>query len=259
MYYDNKSTFYIKQYGPAVITIAICLVLVFGGLYIYLSSNKNNMPNDSLVAKTVSNENELVAKQSDFSEIEEQDDSLEDVVSNVEEIKHQEPEIIQENTVSALTAEETEIIPEEKVEDVTNITYNTVLTSELKNLKKLEKSHEVTVLGIDDEYNILLEVSNNNYKASLIGIDYKKSSKNIKERLNNDLVNKKVRVAFDNVRLQDGKLCVYLYVDENLYNEQLLNDGLAIINVEKANTSMLNNLVVAQKDAKLNSLGIWNK
>ena len=257
MYYDNKSTFYIKQYGPAVITIAICLVLVFGGLYIYLSSNKNNMPNDSLVAKTVSNENELVAQQSDFSEIEKQNDSLEEVVPIGEEVEHQEPEIIQENTVSAVIAEETEIIPE--VKDVTNITYNTVLTSELKNLKKLEKSDKVTVLGIDDEYNILLDISNNNYKASLIGIDYKKSSNNIKEKLNNDLVNKNVRIAFDNVRLQDGKLCVYLYVDENLYNEQLLNDGLAIINVEKANTSMLNNLVVAQKDAKSNSLGIWNK
>ena len=257
MYYDNKSTFYIKQYGPAVITIAICLVLVFGGLYIYLSSNKNNMPNDSLVAKTVSNENELVAQQSDFSEIEKQNDNLEEVVPIGEEVEHQEPEIIQENTVSAVIAEETEIIPE--VKDVTNITYNTVLTSELKNLKKLEKSDKVTVLGIDDEYNILLDISNNNYKASLIGIDYKKSSNNIKEKLNNDLVNKNVRIAFDNVRLQDGKLCVYLYVDENLYNEQLLNDGLAIISVEKANTSMLNNLVVAQKDAKSNSLGIWNK
>lgn len=252
MYYDNKSTFYIKQYGPAVITIAICLILVFGGLYIYLSSNKNNMPNNSLVAKTVSNKNELVAKQSDFSEIEEKNDSLEKVIPIGEEVEHQEYEIIQENTVSAVTAEE-------KVKDVTNITYNTVLTSELKNLKKLEKSNEVTVLGIDDEYNILLDISNNNYKASLIGIDYKKSSENIKEELNNDLVNKNVRVAFDNVRLQDGKLCVYLYVDEKLYNEQLLNDGLAIINVEKANTSMLNNLVVAQKDAKSNNLGIWNK
>jgi len=259
MYYDNKSTFYIKQYGPAVITIAICLVLVFGGLYIYLSSNKNNMPNDSLIAKTVSNENELVAKQSDFSEIEEKNDSLENVVPIGEEIEQQEPAIIQENEVSIVAEEETEIIPEEKVVDITNITYNTVLTSELKNLNKLEKSNEVTVLGIDDEYNILLNISNNNYKASLIGIDYKKSSNNIKEKLNNDLVNKNVRIAFDNVRLQNGKLCVYLYVDENLYNEQLLNDGLAIISVEKANTSMLNNLVVAQKDAKSNSLGIWNK
>ena len=39
MYYDNKSTFYIKQYGPAVFTIVVSLVLVLGGLYIYLSSN----------------------------------------------------------------------------------------------------------------------------------------------------------------------------------------------------------------------------
>ena len=51
MYYDNKSTFYIKQYGPAAFTIALSLVLVVGGLYIYLSSNKNNNPQDTLVAK----------------------------------------------------------------------------------------------------------------------------------------------------------------------------------------------------------------
>ena len=92
-----------------------------------------------------------------------------------------------------------------------------------------------------------------------IGIDYKKSGLDIKDKLNSDLANKKVTIAFDNVKVQDNTLCVYLYVDGNLYNQKLLKDGLAILNVEKANTSLLNELVNAQKQAKTNNIGIWQK
>ena len=63
----------------------------------------------------------------------------------------------------------------------------------------------------------------------------------------------------DNVKDKDNTLCVYLYVDGNLYNHKLLKDGLAILNVEKANTSLLNELVNAQKQAKTNNIGIWQK
>ena len=61
------------------------------------------------------------------------------------------------------------------------------------------------------------------------------------------------------MKVQDNTLCVYLYVDGNLYNQKLLKDGLAILNVEKANTSLLNELVNAQKQAKTNNIGIWQK
>lgn len=249
MYYDNKSTFYIKQYGPAVFTIVISLVLVLGGLYIYLSSNRNNRPQDTLVAKNNIQNEQVVSKQE--TTLEEETNSLEKV-----------PEENNVNENTTLAKIENEVVKvEEKKQDINinNLKISNVLSAELRALGKLEKSKEITAIGIDDDNNIILNISDNNYKASLIGIDYKKSNSNIKDKLNNDLSNKKVTVAFDNVKIQDNKLCVYLYVDGTLYNESLLKDGLAILKVEKANTSLLNELVNAQKQAKLNNIGIWKK
>lgn len=249
MYYDNKSTFYIKQYGPAVFTIIISLVLVLGGLYIYLSSNRNNRPQDTLVAKNNIQNEQVVSKQETTPE--EQTNSLEKV-----------PEENNVNENTTLDKIENEVVKvEEKKQDINinNLKISNVLSAELIALGKLEKSKEITALGVDDDNNIILNISDNNYKASLIGIDYKKSNSNIKDKLNNDLSNKKVTVAFDNVKIQNNKLCVYLYVDGTLYNESLLKDGLAILKVEKANTSLLNELVNAQKQAKANNIGIWKK
>lgn len=248
MYYDNKSTFYIKQYGPAVFTIVISLVLVLGGLYIYLSSNRNNKPQDTLVAKNSTQDVQLVEQNNNI----EQTNSLQEVELNKEE------EVKQEETKQAETNNESNA-NEANIININDIDITKVLSSELRALNKLEKSKEVTVLGIDDDKNIILNISDKNYKASLIGVDYKKSKSDIRDKINNDLANKKVTIAFDNVKIQNDTLCVYLYLDGNLYNKTLLNNGLAILNVEKANTSLLNDLVNAQKQAKTNNIGIWQK
>lgn len=248
MYYDNKSTFYIKQYGPAVFTIVISLVLVLGGLYIYLSSNRNNKPQDTLVAKNSTQDVQLVEQNNNI----EQTNSLQEVELNKEE------EVKQEETKQAETNNESNA-NEANIININDIDITKVLSSELRALNKLEKSKEVTVLGIDDDKNIILNISDKNYKASLIGVDYKKSKSDIRDKINNDLANKKVTIAFDNVKIQNDTLCVYLYLDGNLYNKTLLSNGLAILNVEKANTSLLNDLVNAQKQAKTNSIGIWQK
>lgn len=248
MYYDNKSTFYIKQYGPAVFTIVISLVLVLGGLYIYLSSNRNNKPQDTLVAKNSTQDVQLVEQNNNI----EQTNSLQEVELNEKE------EVKQEETKQAETNNESNA-NEANIININDIDITKVLSSELRALNKLEKSKEVTVLGIDDNKNIILNISDKDYKASLIGVDYKKSKSDIKDKINNDLTNKKVTIAFDNVKIQDNTLCVYLYLDGNLYNKTLLSNGLAILNVEKANTSLLNDLVNAQKQARTNNIGIWQK
>lgn len=248
MYYNNKSTFYIKQYGPAVFTIVISLVLVLGGLYIYLSSNRNNKPQDTLVAKNNAQDVQLVEQNNNI----EQTNSLQEVELKKEEVKQEETKQVETNSNESNTNEEKNI-------NINDIAITNILSSELRTLNKLEKSKEVTVLGIDDDKNIILNISDKNYKASLIGIDYKKSKSDIKDIINNDLINKKVTIAFDNVKIQDNTLCIYLYLDGNLYNQHLLKDGLAILKVEKANTSLLNELVNAQKQAKSNNIGIWQK
>ena len=250
MYYDNKSTFYIKQYGPAAFTIALSLVLVVGGLYIYLSSNKNNKPQDTLVAKNDTQSEQQV----------EQSNSLQDVKEN--NVSNSTPNVVVEKKDENINQNVSNTTNASEVKSSVNINdvkITNVLSAELRALNKLEKSKELTVVGVDDNKNIIINANDKNYKASLIGIDYKKSGLDIKDNLNSDLANKKVTIAFDNVKFQDNTLCVYLYVDGNLYNQKLLKDGLAILNVEKANTSLLNELVNAQKQAKTNNIGIWQK
>lgn len=255
MYYDNKSTFYIKQYGPAVFTIVISLVLVLGGLYIYLSSNRNNRPQDTLVAKDVTEQQQIV-----LNENSETTNSLQEVKPKEEkkEVEVVEKEETKKEETKPVVAEvETKEVTE-KV-NVNDIKISNTLSSELKKLSKLEKLNDVKVLGIDDNKNIIVEISKNNYKICLIGIDYKKSNNNIKDKLDSDLTNKTISIAFDNVKQENDTLCAYVYVDGNLYNKEILKNGLAILKVEKANTSLLTELVNAQKEAKTNNIGIWQK
>ena len=42
MYYDSKSSFYVKQYGPKVFIIVFSLLLVSAGLYIYMRNNEKH-------------------------------------------------------------------------------------------------------------------------------------------------------------------------------------------------------------------------
>ena len=252
MYYDNKSTFYIKQYGPAAFTIALSLVLVVGGLYIYLSSNKNNNPQDTLVAKNDTQSEQQVEQSNSLQDVKE--DNVSNSTPNVVEEKKDVNININQNVSNTTKASEVK-----SSVNINDVKITNVLSAELRALNKLEKSKELTVVGVDDNKNIIINANDKNYKASLIGIDYKKSGLDIKDKLNSDLANKKVTIAFDNVKVQDNTLCVYLYVDGNLYNQKLLKDGLAILNVEKANTSLLNELVNAQKQAKTNNIGIWQK
>ena len=250
MYYDNKSTFYIKQYGPAAFTIALSLVLVVGGLYIYLSSNKNNNPQDTLVAKNNTQSEQQVEQSNSLQDVKE--DNVSNSTPNV--VEEKKDVNINQNVSNTTNASEVK-----SSVNTNDVKIANVLSAELRALNKLEKSKELTVVGVDDNKNIIINANDKNYKASLIGIDYKKSGLDIKDKLNSDLANKKVTIAFDNVKVQDNTLCVYLYVDGNLYNQKLLKDGLAILNVEKANTSLLNELVNAQKQAKTNNIGIWQK
>ena len=255
MYYDNKSTFYIKQYGPAVLTIVISLVLVLGGLYIYLSSNRNNKPQDTLVAKNVTEQQQI-----EVNENTETTNSLQEAEKKEEESKTEivEKEEPKKEEVKPVVAEvETKEVTE-KV-NVNDIKISNTISSNIKKLSKLEKLNDVKVLGVDDNKNIVVNISENNYKISLIGIDYKKSNNNIKDKLDNDLTNKTISIAFDNVKQENDTLCAYIYVDGNLYNKELLKNGLAILKVEKANTSLLTELVNAQKEAKTNNIGIWQK
>lgn len=69
MYYDNKSTFYIKQYGPAVLVGICSIVLIGSGLFIYFKNTSTN-PLKIETSKQVNNKNTVVKPASENVETE---------------------------------------------------------------------------------------------------------------------------------------------------------------------------------------------
>ena len=65
MYYDNKRTFYIKQYGPtALVSVVVIALLTVGSILYFKNSTSNNLiasePNEQVVDVAKKNETEPV-------------------------------------------------------------------------------------------------------------------------------------------------------------------------------------------------------
>ena len=225
MYYDSKSDFYIRQYGPKIGIALLSVAIIVSGIYIYCST-QNNASHSIMEAKN----NEQVIEQNSLKDV--------NVYNDSKEVKE---EILEEM-------------------DEVDIEISRGLTATLKNLKVLDKTDKCKVESVSDNNAVVVFLGNRYYEINLIGMDYSRSNKNLTETIRKDLEGKEVRLAFDKLRVKGGQVYGYVYLDEKVsYNEQLLQKGLTFIKIEKTNTSMLDKLVNAQKEAKDNKLGIWAK
>lgn len=224
MYYDSKSSFYVRQYGPKVFFIVFSIVLIISGLYIYLSSNNviTNNNHQNQVAKN--NEN-----------------IIDDKNNNIPKEN--------ENT-------EEDNLKGEPKEDIKTVSTN--LSDSLNSLTILEKSKLGTVQSVTKDGKVIVEIEDSLYKISLVGIDYSKSPSNISEVMTNDLKDKSVNISFDKLKVKDSEIYAYIYIGDELYNKRLLNEGLATLKVERTNTSLLDELLNSQLYARSISKGIWS-
>lgn len=55
MYYENKRTFYLKQYGPAVILLFVALILIGTGIYISVKPDSKDIANNNKTPNVVNN------------------------------------------------------------------------------------------------------------------------------------------------------------------------------------------------------------
>lgn len=221
MYYDSKSDFYIRQYGPKIGIAVLSIALIVSGVCIYCSTLKGSKSTDIISAENKIEEN--------ITTIE--NDSLQEV--NQEQ--------------------------NEEVDKV-DIEISRGLTATLKNLDILGKTDPCEVESVTDNNSVVIFLGSRYYEINLIGIDYSRSPANINEILKENLEGKQVRLAFDKLRVKGGQVYGYVYLEDDIsYNETLLKDGLAIVKIEKTNTSLLSKLVEAQKIAKTNLVGIWKK
>lgn len=51
MYYNNKTTFYVRQYGPMILIMLLSVLLIGSGVLIYLNGSASNQtPNETIIA-----------------------------------------------------------------------------------------------------------------------------------------------------------------------------------------------------------------
>ena len=229
MYYDNKSTFYLKQYGPAVVVSVLSLVLIASGVYIYIKSSDMENP---FKAKTEINQ----AINTNTATI------------NKDESVKEEDALVNEPKIEEV-AKTTEPVAEVEVTDV----------KYFENLVALEKSKDVNVIKVSDSGKITLEINGDKLEVTLIGIDFKYSKGTAVEKIKTDLLDKKVKMAFGKLRSDSDNIYAYIFKDNSLYNADLLKTGLVTLKTERTNIELNNDLSAAQAYARQNSLGVWKK
>ncbi len=198
MYYDNKSSFYFKQYGVPILAITLSIILIGAGSFIYWSSSTANASNQNMV-----------------------------VASN-------------------------------ELKDVDKSTVQ-ILGKNLANLKAMQTSGEGIIKEINHDGSIVFELNELAVTLQMIGIDTTKVSDNYIQSLKDDLVGKTAKIAFDKEKIVNGNVYAYIYVNNTLYNEYVLDNGLANLRKETVNTTLSEQLKQAQAYAKQLSKGIWKK
>ncbi len=139
--------------------------------------------------------------------------------------------------------------PENKVASVTPVEKDayTYTKQAIKGTVKEVNGITVTLVSNGEEHEI-----------NLIGIESTKDTETLTKRMSLDLTGKNVVVDFDTVKSEKGKTYGYLYIDNDFYNETLLEDGLANLRAERNNINKLDVLAKAQISARNQGLGIWN-
>ncbi len=234
MYYDNKRTFYVKQYGPTVIVSVIAIALISTGVLFYFNSNSKN-PNDAIASKP--------------------DEDLVDVATNIEDNVNevQEPEKVEPEPQPDVQA------PAPSTEEETSALKETEVVPYFSNLEKLIISNEVDVTSVDNNGNVSLEYNGDKLTVAMIGINYTYATDATYNKIKSDLEGKKVKIAFDSEREVNGTSYAYIYLNDKLYNATLLESGLATLKSERVNVALATDLSKAQADARSNKLGVWNR
>ena len=116
-----------------------------------------------------------------------------------------------------------------------------------------------TITDINDDGSIIFKFNELAIKLNLIGVDTTSTTTNYIETLKNDLVGKEAKIAFDNIKIENSNVYAYVYVDNILYNQSILENGLAKLKDESKNVTLQNELKQAQAYAKQLSKGVWKK
>lgn len=128
---------------------------------------------------------------------------------------------------------------------------------ELKNLPCLELSNVGKITEVKDNANVIFNYNEKIYELTLIGIDTENAIPELINIMRNDLLNEDIQIAFDNNKTDGQNIFAYIYLNNKLYNEYLLESGISTLKAEQINTTYLSDFKQAQAYAKQLSNGIW--
>ena len=161
---------------------------------------------------------------------------------------------IEENYNIDLSIGDTEVINEEKT---------TKSESDIADLK------EYKVVRVVDGDTFVVDYDGTEERIRLIGIDTPESvhpneSKNIEEGIKTSnytkerLEGKTVKLEFD-VQERDkyGRILAYAYIDDKMYNKELLALGYAKIATYPPNVKYVDDFTKIQEKARENKVGLW--
>lgn len=204
MYYDNKSSFYIRQYGPKVLCIVLVLVIAGTGLYIYMS-NRLNTPTVDVTKQTIASQGSSTS---------------------------QEEQKVDENVASL------------------------ELPNKLESLKPLEK-RTVKISSVENNGELIVIDGDTRFTANLIGLDFNTVEPDTIYQMGQDIANRQVQIAFDNTKCTGDKANIYVYLNDELYNAKLLEQGKIKLKTNDINKLLLKDLTESQAYAKQTRAGVW--
>lgn len=126
-------------------------------------------------------------------------------------------------------------------------------------LQPLEKSVDMEISEIKDDGMIAVSLNGEVKELVLIGIDYQNTKTDFISTLKEDLLNKTVKLSFDVERVNNNKFQAYLYIEDKMYNEYILENGLAKYASDGTNKKCEKILKEAQTYAKQLKAGVWAK
>lgn len=153
------------------------------------------------------------------------------------------------------------IIASNELQNVDNQISNvSILGEKLESLTSLQKSEEGTVTEVKDDASIIFLLEDKQFQINLLGIDTTTPSEVLIAKMKEDLLNKKAKLSFEDERIVGNNIYAYVYIDNStLYNEKIIESGLAKINTESKNLSYQNDLIQAQAYAKQLARGVWKR
>lgn len=153
------------------------------------------------------------------------------------------------------------IIASNELQNVDNQISNvSILGEKLESLTSLQKSEEGTVTEVKDDASIIFLLEDKQIQINLLGVDTATPSESLIAKMKDDLLNKKAKLSFEDERIVGNNIYAYVYIDNStLYNEKIIESGLAKINTESKNLSYQNDLIQAQAYAKQLARGVWKR